>query len=127
MATKTYDKIWYSESRVRQVISQDLDTWRSRYDLKEQLLLNDYKIVIRNMKSGDMIPSDLSNATPHKIQPEEQFRPDIVANTYYEDPRLAWVILAANGMSDIFQFNSNQIILIPSYTSLFMTGGVLAR
>ena len=127
MATKTYDKIWYSESRVRQVISQDLDTWRSRYDLKEQLLLNDYKIVIRNMKSGDMIPSDLSNTTPHKIQPEEQFRPDIVANTYYEDPRLAWVILAANGMSDIFQFNSNQIILIPSYTSLFMTGGVLAR
>lgn len=121
------NRAWYSESRVREIQVPDLDTWRSRYDLKEQLLLMDYTRVIRNLKSNDMIPATSSEDTVHRITGAEEFRPDIIAYQFYKDPRLAWVVLATNGMKDIFEFTADTIITIPSITSLYMPGGVLHR
>lgn len=122
-----FTKTWYSDSGIREVQYKDISTWRSRYDKKEQFLLNDYKLVIRNLKASDMIPAVTSDDTLYKVSGAEEHRPDIIANKFYKDPRLAWVILAANGLKDIFDFKADLVITIPSMTSLYMVGGVLNR
>lgn len=123
-----YEKCWYSESLVNKVITPNLTSWRSRYDLKEQLLLKDNTtLVIRNIRATDIIPvySDLD--IEHKVTPAENYRPDMVAESAYGDPRLAWVILAANNLDDIFDFVTDLEIIIPAATSLYKSGGLLNR
>ena len=118
---------WYSASLVNKILIPNLTTWRSRYDLKEQLLLTDNNLVIRNMRRKDMVPSSNSLDTAHRVTASENCRPDIVAQNAYGDPRLAWVILAANDLSDIFDFVTGLEIIIPASISLYQSGGVLNR
>lgn len=121
------DRQWYSESLVKDVTRPNLSTWRSRYDLKEQLLLVDNNLVIRNMRARDMIPAKTSQDTAHIVTPGEAYRPDVIALNAYGDPRLAWIILSANNLSDMFDFISGLEITIPSAISLYQSGGVLNR
>lgn len=121
------EKQWYSTDLVKDVITPNLVSWRSRYDLKEQLLLNNNNLVIRNLRASDMVPIRSSSDTPHIVAAGEAYRPDVIANLAYGDPRLAWVILAANNLSDIFSLTSGLEIIIPSVSSLYQTGGILSR
>ena len=127
MTIDELNRAWYSESKVKQINIPKLYQWRSRYDLKEELLLNDYTLVKRNMKVTDMTPIRSSSDMYHIVTAAENHRPDLVAYQQYGDPRLAWVILAANGLSDIFDFVTDLEIIIPSATSLYTSGGVLAK
>lgn len=126
MATQL-DKQWYSNELVKDIITPNIDTWRSRYDLKEQLLLNDNNLVIRNMRANDMVPYKTSQDTIHIVTISEQYRPDVIANNAYGDSNLAWVILSANGLSDIFDLVAEMEIRIPSSLSIYNMGGVLNR
>ena len=94
---------------------------------KEQLLLNDNNLVIRNMRANDMVPYKTSQDTIHIVTISEQYRPDVIANNAYGDPNLAWVILSANGLSDIFDLVAEMEIRIPSSLSIYNMGGVLNR
>lgn len=118
---------WYSKDLVKEVFTPDLSVWRSRYDLKEQLLLTDNTLVIRNMRRNDMVPNVSSYDMEHEVEPKEAYRPDIIANNMYGDPRLAWVILAANDLSDMLDLKAGLRIRIPSTASLYSSGGVMCR
>jgi len=119
---------WYSEDKVKQIITPQKSTWRSRYDLKDQLRLKETDdLVIRNMRPLDMIPLRDSSDLLHTITSAEHQRPDLIAYNQYGDPRLAWVILAANGYSDFLDFEQGATIVIPSAASLFGTGGVMMK
>ena len=119
------NQTWYSEELVNEVQVPKLSTVRSRYDLKERLLLEDGNLVIRNMRRNDLVPTTSSNDMLHIVQPGEKYRPDIIANNVYGDPRLAWLILSANNLSDIFDLVTDLEIVIPSTSSIFGAGGVL--
>lgn len=120
-------KDWYSEEHVKEIFTPNLTAWRSRYDLKDQLLLKDNSLVIRNMRKTDMVPIASSSDMEHEVEPKETYRPDIIAYNMYGDSRLAWVILAANGFSDIFDLKPGIRIVIPSAMSLYKTGGVMSK
>ena len=119
---------WYSEDLVDKILVPNLDTWRSRYDLKEQELLKDSDIwVIRNLRKNDITPVRTSEDIQHIVAPGEDCRPDVIAYNAYGDGNLAWVILAANNMSSIFELKAGMYIVIPSTLSLYQTGGILCR
>lgn len=118
---------WYAESKVEEVYSPDIATWRSRYDLKENILLKDGSYVIRNLRKADMYPYRNRDDIEHIVEAREENRPDLIANDAYGDPRLAWVILSANNLSDFFDLKVGMRIRIPSSTSLYASGGVLNR
>lgn len=118
---------WYAESKVEEVYSPDIATWRSRYDLKENILLRDGSYVIRNLRKADMYPYRSKDDIEHIVEAREENRPDLIANDAYGDPRLAWVILSANNLSDFFDLKVGMRIRIPSSTSLYAGGGVLNR
>lgn len=119
------DKTWYSTELVKDTQYPNLYSVRSRYDLKERLLLSDNNLVIRNMRLKDLKPNTSPYDTLHIVTAGEKYRPDIIANDFYGDPRLAWIILSANNMSDIFDLEIGSEIIIPSSTSIFSSGGVL--
>lgn len=119
---------WYSEDLVEKILIPNLDTWRSRYDLKEQELLKDGNTwVIRNLRKNDITPVRTSEDIQHIVAPGENYRPDVIAYNAYGDGNLAWVILAANNMSSIFDLKAGMYIIIPSTLSLYQTGGILCR
>lgn len=119
---------WYSEELVEKILVPNLDAWRSRYDLKEQELLRGKDIwVIRNLRKNDITPVRTAEDTQHIVAPGEDCRPDVIAYNAYGDGNLAWVILAANNMSSIFDLKAGMYIVIPSTLSLYQTGGILCR
>ena len=122
-----FAKQWYAESKVQEVYTPDVATWRSRYDLKEQLLLTNNDFVIRNMRRTDLYPYKSSDDLEHIVEARENCRPDIIAEEAYGDPRLAWVILSANNMKTIFDFTVDKVIRIPEVTSFYSEGGVLSK
>lgn len=119
--------VWYSESLVSKVITPKTNIYRSRYDLKEQLLLKDNNLVIRNMRKSDLTPIRNSSNIEYRVEAKDAYRPDLIAYNMYGDPRYAWIILSANNLSDIFDLKAGLIITIPSMISLYASGGVLAR
>lgn len=119
---------WYSKDLVEKILVPNVDSWRSRYDLKEQELLKDGETwVIRNLRKTDITPVRTSDDIQHVVAPGENYRPDVVAYNAYGDANLAWVILAANNMSNIFDFKAGMYIVIPSTVSLYQVGGILNR
>ena len=110
---------------IKDIQTPNLYSIRSRYDLKERLLLQDGNLVIRNMRPKDLKPNSSPYDTLHIVTAGEKYRPDILANKYYGDPRFAWIILSANNMSDIFELEVGSEIIIPTSSSIFSSGGVL--
>lgn len=61
----------------------------------------------------------------HTVLSNEAYRPDILANTYYNNPMLWWAILVANGIRDPFQGPTvGQVIRIPSIYTLYSMAGL---
>lgn len=118
---------WYDTNLVKEVNKPKTTIIRSRYDTKEQLLLKNGDLVIRNMRRNDIYPGRNSNDTQHKVEGSEAYRPDVIAYNVYGDPRLAWIILSANDISDIFDLKAGMIITIPSSVSIFRSGGVMNK
>jgi hypothetical protein len=127
MALSKLGKTWYDAYQVDNVIENNEETVSSRYSTKTNLLLNDGKTVIRNLRASDIDVPVSDDDTVYKITPGEEFRPDIVAYREYKDPTLYWVLLSANNMKSIFEFVANKIIRIPEITKLYMDGGVLGK
>lgn len=71
---------------------------------------------------------DTKSYTPqyHLVEKSERNRLDIIANKYYNDPSLYWVIAKANHMIDPFVVIPNTILTIPSKECLYAKGGPLA-
>lgn len=118
---------WYSKSKVKTIFSPNLSTWRSRYDLKDQLLLRDGNLVIRNMRKSDLISPTNSTDMEHEVEPGEAYRPDIIAHRVYGDARMAWIILSFNNMKEVFELKAGMRIVIPSATTIYRTGGVMSK
>lgn len=128
MASNYSIRDWYSEEKVKSIQIPQLSTWRSRYDLKDQLRLTETDdLVIRNLRYSDLVPIQTSEDTIHEITPAEDRRPDIIAYNYYGDARMAWIILSANGYSDFMDFEKGTTIRIPSITALYGAGGIMMR
>lgn len=117
---------WYS-NEVSTIISSKSSYVRSRYDLKDRLRLQNEDLIVRPMKWYDMIPMYSTADTTHTITGEERWRPDILAQRYYRDPRLYWVILAANGMKSVLEFKEGISIRVPSQDALYGRNGVMYR
>lgn len=62
----------------------------------------------------------------HRVQSHEVFRLDIIANHYYRNPLLWWIIAQANNIYDpIAEIPPGTILRIPSIEALYGIGGVL--
>ena len=119
-------RTWYANT-VKNIIPQNVAVWRARYDRKDQLRLDNDILVIRQMRPIDMVPQITKDASYFIVSAAEAYRPDIIANEYYKDPNLYWVVLAANGLKDPLDFKEGLEIVIPTLTSLYSQGGILKR
>lgn len=63
----------------------------------------------------------------HTVTKEQENRLDIIANMYYQDPSLGWVIALANELVDPFVVLPGTVLRIPEFTSLYKFGGALRR
>ena len=66
------------------------------------------------------IPSS-SDDFPYTIQPQYNFRPDLLAYDVYGNPRLWWVFMQRNAdiiFDPIYDFRSGVTIALPKKTSL---------
>lgn len=119
-----YKKEYFS-NEVKDVVPSTSKFVRSRYDTKTRLRLNDNNIVIRNLKENDLVAPKTETDIVHVVTLLEDKRPDLIANTYYADARLYWIILAANGLRGCEDIRKGMTIRIPSKTALYGSNGVL--
>ena len=119
-------RAWYSKE-VDTIISSKSSYVRSRYDLKDRLRLKNEDLIVRPLKWYDMIPMYSTSDTTHTITGNERWRPDILALKYYRDPRMYWVLLAANNMKSVLEFREGISIRIPSQDALYGRNGVMYR
>jgi nucleoid-associated protein YgaU len=61
----------------------------------------------------------------YKVDIKNKDRLDLIANAFYKNSRLWWVIAEANGIDDPFVVPVGTSLVIPSSSSIFGTGGVL--
>lgn len=61
----------------------------------------------------------------HIVTAQQIGRPDLIANQYYNDPTLYWVILLANDIIDPFIIDGGTVLRIPTINSLYGRNGVL--
>ena len=66
------------------------------------------------------------NPVYHVVDINEENRLDIIANNYYGDPSLYWVIAMANNIIDPFVVNINTLLVIPYIEDLFNEDGPLS-
>jgi len=119
--------VWYSVDLVNKIITPNIRKVRSRYDKKDQLLLKDGNLVIRNMRKSDLLIRSNSTDIEYKVEAKDEYRPDLLAYKFYGDPRLAWVILDANDLRDIFELKAGMVIVVPSIINLYSSGGVMSE
>lgn len=119
MAISNYSK------DVKRAIVPEQTYLRARYDRKLRLRFQNDDLAIRQMRVKDLVPESSANDIYYQIQGYEEYRPDVVANNIYGDPKLYWVILSNNGMRDVFDFKAGEYIVIPALESVYAEGGVL--
>ncbi len=122
----TYKKEYFS-NEVKSVIESTKQEYRTRYDSKVRLMLNDNKLVIRNLKNTDLVANKTERDIIHTITTDEDQRPDLVALQFYGDARLYWVILGANGLREKSQFKKGLLVRIPAVNSLYGSNGLIIR
>ncbi len=55
----------------------------------------------------------------YRIPKQEEFRPDLIANKFYGDPRLFWVLVYANNFkSSPEDFLVDKMIRVPHYSRI---------
>ena len=119
---QSYKKEFFS-NEVKEVVESTKKEFKTRYDSKVRLRLNDNKLVIRNLKSPDLKARDII----HTVTLDERERPDLVALNFYGDARLYWVILGANGLREKSQLKEGLVIRIPSMNALYGSDGLIVR
>ena len=95
----------------------------SRYSSYNQILDNlNNNIYLESYNKTDI---DSSDAILHIVSPQEEGRLDIISNLYYGTPDRYWAIAMANNILDPLVIVTGTVLKIPSYESLFKTGGPL--
>lgn len=122
----TYKKEYFSDE-VREVVESTKKEYRTRYDSKVRLRLDNNKLIIRNLKNPDLTAVQSERDIIHTVTTDEKERPDLVANKYYGDARLYWVILGANGFREKSQLKEGLIIRIPAMSALYGSDGLIVR
>jgi nucleoid-associated protein YgaU len=61
----------------------------------------------------------------YKVDVTSQNRLDLIANSFYKNSRLWWVIAEANGIDDPYNVPAGTTLIVPSSASIFGSGGVL--
>ena len=122
----TYKKEYFSDD-VKEVIESTKTNFRTRYDSKVRLRLDDNKLVIRNLKKPDLTATQSDRDIIHTVTLDEDERPDLVALNFYGDARLYWVILGANNLREKAQFKKGTLVRIPSMKSLYGSDGLIIR
>lgn len=123
---QSYKKEFFS-NEVKEVVESTKKEFKTRYDSKVRLRLNDNKLVIRNLKSPDLKANQSERDIIHTVTLDERERPDLVALNFYGDARLYWVILGANGLREKSQLKEGLVIRIPSMNALYGSDGLIVR
>ena len=123
---QSYKKEFFS-NEVKEVVESTKKEFKTRYDSKVRLRLNDNKLVIRNLKSPDLKANQSERDIIHTVTLDERERPDLVALNFYGDARLYWVILGANGLRERSQLKEGLVVRIPSMNALYGSGGLIVR
>lgn len=114
--------VYYSD-KVKNVYAPKVTSSTSRYKTKLRVSLED-STKIRFIRKADLNFED-DNSSVHVIEQVEAFRPDIIANEYYGDPKYAWIIMAANNLLTPYELEPGLKLVIPSLTSLQGSKGKL--
>lgn len=92
-----------------------------------------YKIVDLNTNDSYLETANnfnLSETTANKyhvVEYVEEGRLDMIAQIYYGDPSLYWVIAMANNIIDPLTVIQGTILKIPEFDNLYFSGGPLVR
>lgn len=97
----------------------------SRYGMYNQIVDTDNNNAY--LESTNKIELNSDNELFHVVDPTEENRLDIISNTYYGTPNLYWAIAMANNILDPMIVVRGTVLKIPSYESLYKTGGPLIR
>ena len=84
-------------------------------------------IRVRNLKESDLVPVQSPNDIIHTVTLDEDERPDLIAQRFYNDPRMYWVILAANDMRERSQLKKGSIVRIPAMATIYGSKGILLK
>lgn len=122
----TYRKEYFSDE-VKEVVESTKKEFRTRYDSKVRLRLDDNKLIIRNLKNPDLKATQSERDIIHTVTLDEDQRPDLIALTFYGDARLYWVILGANGFREKSQVRKGDLIRIPAMNALYGSNGLIIR
>ena len=123
---QSYKKEFFS-NEVKEVVESTKKEFKTRYDSKVRLRLDDNKLVIRNLKSPDLKANQSERDIIHTVTLDERERPDLFALNFYGDARLYWVILGANGLRERSQLKEGLVIRIPSMNALYGSDGLIVR
>ena len=123
---QSYKKEFFS-NEVKEVVESTKKEFKTRYDSKVRLRLDDNKLVIRNLKSPDLKANQSERDIIHTVTLDERERPDLVALNFYGDARLYWVILGANGLRERSQLKEGLVIRVPSMNALYGSDGLIVR
>ena len=123
-----YTKMDFS-SDVKEISNPNPSTIRviGRYDIKTRMRLDDGKITIRNLKDNDLVAKFSNRDLIHTVTVDEDQRPDLIALNFYGDPRLYWVILAANDLREKSEVIKGMPIRIPAKDSLYGINGLMSK
>lgn len=97
----------------------------SRYRIYNQIVDSKTKSVY--LESSNNINIVHNGSVYHTVEASEENRLDIISNIYYGTPSLYWAIAMANNIIDPMIVVKGTVLRIPSYESLFVTGGPLIR
>jgi nucleoid-associated protein YgaU len=77
-----------------------------------------------NLPIAKEIPNN-ENDSFFKVTLKTENRLDLIANSFYNNSRLWWVIAEANNIDDPTTVSLGTTLVIPSISSIFGVGGVL--
>lgn len=97
----------------------------SRYRIYNQIV--DYTTKSVYLESTNNVDIIRGGSVYHTVEASEENRLDIISNIYYGTPSLYWAIAMANNIIDPMVIVKGTVLRIPSYESLFVTGGPLIR
>lgn len=98
----------------------------SRYQNNRIIYNSDFDADYFEINDNRHIDTTNDNTRYHLVEQTERNRLDIIANIYYGDPTLYWVIAMANNMIDPFIVEPNTILKIPNRESFYDRGSPLA-
>ncbi len=85
----------------------------SRYENSTVLLYSENNLITFNTyKKQEFVPSDADQFTV--ITHGQQYRPDLVSQSFYGIPDLWWKIMEVNEISDILEFTAGRTVRLPA-------------